>query len=126
MLAKHRPAVGLLAILLAALSASVARLLAATPVILPTSSAPSAQFKHGAWPFCPPTRPPVPTVKNGAWVRNPIDAFILHALEEQGLEPSPSAEKLVLLRRGDVRSDRLAADARGASGVSGRPVAARL
>jgi hypothetical protein len=41
----------------------------------------------------------VPAVKNGAWARNPIDSFILHTLEEHGLEPSAPADKLALLRR---------------------------
>ncbi len=33
------------------------------------------------------------------WVRNPIDAFIAEKLETKGLEPSPPADKLTLLRR---------------------------
>src|SRR5262249_9192524 len=33
------------------------------------------------------------------WVVNPIDAFILHALEEEGLSPNRPADKLSLLRR---------------------------
>lgn len=38
-------------------------------------------------------------MKNAAWVRNPIDAFILAKLESQGIAPSPEAPKLTLLRR---------------------------
>ena len=45
------------------------------------------------------TRTPVPEVRNKAWVRNPIDAFILGKLESQGLSPSPSAERVKLIRR---------------------------
>ncbi len=56
-------------------------------------------FTSGKWPFRPPVRPSVPVVRNSAWVANPIDAFILHALEEQGLEPNRPADKLTLLRR---------------------------
>jgi Protein of unknown function (DUF1549)/Protein of unknown function (DUF1553) len=59
----------------------------------------SASFKSGKWPFRSPERPAVPAVANPAWVVNPIDAFILHALEEKGLQPSPAADKLTLLRR---------------------------
>ena len=33
------------------------------------------------WAFRVPVRPPVPAVKNAAWVRNPIDAFIAARLE---------------------------------------------
>src|SRR5262249_24544887 len=34
-----------------------------------------------------------------SWVRNPIDAFILAALEANGLSPSPEARRTTLLRR---------------------------
>ena len=34
-----------------------------------------------------------------AWVRNPIDAFILARLEREGIEPSPEADRVTLLRR---------------------------
>ena len=53
--------------------------------------------KH--WSFIPPTRPAVPTVKDPKWVRNPIDAFVLQRLEREGLEPSPQADRAILLRR---------------------------
>ena len=51
------------------------------------------------WSLKPVHRPSVPSVKQAAWVRRPIDAFILAALEEQGLEPSPPASREVLIRR---------------------------
>jgi hypothetical protein len=41
----------------------------------------------------------LPTVKNAAWVKNAIDAFILSRLEREGLKPSPEADKTTLLRR---------------------------
>ena len=44
-------------------------------------------------------RPPAPPVKNGAWVRNAIDAFVLARLESQKLAPSPPADARTLLRR---------------------------
>ena len=44
------------------------------------------------WAFVAPQRPAVPAVKNRAWVRNPIDAFVLARLEREGLEPSPPAD----------------------------------
>jgi hypothetical protein len=31
-----------------------------------------------------------PRVKNAAWVRNPIDAFVLSTLEKKGMVPAPS------------------------------------
>jgi Protein of unknown function (DUF1553)/Protein of unknown function (DUF1549) len=51
------------------------------------------------WAFRAPVRPPVPGVKEKAWIRNPIDSFILAGLEEKGLAPSPRADKQTLLRR---------------------------
>ncbi len=51
------------------------------------------------WSFVPPQRPPVPAVRDQAWVRNPIDAFILHRLEQEGLHPSPEADRPTLIRR---------------------------
>ncbi len=51
------------------------------------------------WSFRPVARPPVPKVKNAAWVRNPIDAFVLQKLEAEGLKPSPAASRRILIRR---------------------------
>ncbi len=51
------------------------------------------------WAFQPVKRPAVPTVKNRAWVANPIDSFILAKLEANGLQPSPPADKRELVRR---------------------------
>jgi uncharacterized protein DUF1553/uncharacterized protein DUF1549/concanavalin A-like lectin/glucanase superfamily protein/cytochrome c len=51
------------------------------------------------WAFVPPKRPEIPNVKNAAWVRNPIDSFILARLEKEGLKPQPEADKTTLLRR---------------------------
>src|SRR5947208_1774096 len=35
------------------------------------------------WAFEPPRRPPLPAVRNAAWVRNPIDHFVLARLEAE-------------------------------------------
>jgi hypothetical protein len=51
------------------------------------------------WAYVKPERAPSPQTKTPGWVRNPIDAFILHRLEEKGLKPSPEADKAMLLRR---------------------------
>ncbi len=51
------------------------------------------------WAYVKPVSPPVPAVSRSAWVRNPIDAFVLAKLEKEGLTPSPEATKEVLLRR---------------------------
>ena len=51
------------------------------------------------WAFVPPVRPNLPQIKNAAWVKNPIDAFVLARLEKEGLQPSPEADRVTLLRR---------------------------
>ncbi len=51
------------------------------------------------WAFVPPKRPDVPSVKNSAWVRNAIDAFILQRLEQENLAPTAEAKRVTLLRR---------------------------
>jgi hypothetical protein len=51
------------------------------------------------WAFAPPARPRVPNVNEPAWLRNPIDSFILSRLEAGGLRPAAVAERATLLRR---------------------------
>jgi hypothetical protein len=51
------------------------------------------------WAYTPPERPAVPVPKRIDWPRNPIDQFILARLEREGLDPSPEADKVTLLRR---------------------------
>src|SRR6185312_3551211 len=51
------------------------------------------------WSFQPVGSPPVPRVKNIAWVKSPVDRFILAKLEEKGLPPAPPADKRTLIRR---------------------------
>ncbi|MEX2261835.1 MAG: PSD1 and planctomycete cytochrome C domain-containing protein [Bryobacteraceae bacterium] len=51
------------------------------------------------WAFQPVSDPKPPKVANAAWVKSPVDQFILARLEEKGLQPAPPADKLVLLRR---------------------------
>jgi hypothetical protein len=51
------------------------------------------------WAFRPPVRPHIPAVKNSAWIRNPVDAFIAAKREGRGLSPAPESERAVLIRR---------------------------
>lgn len=51
------------------------------------------------WAFQTPRRGKPPAVKNLAWVRNPIDAFILARLEEEKLTPAPEADRRAIVRR---------------------------
>ena len=62
---------------------------------------PLAVAKAGSnhWAFQLPHRPPVPEVKNRAWVRNSIDAFVAAEREKRGLTPVAFADKRTLLRR---------------------------
>jgi hypothetical protein len=56
-----------------------------------------AQKRH--WAFQPVTLPAVPSVENAAWIKNPIDSFIMAELEAHGLKPSPPADRRTLIRR---------------------------
>ena len=38
-------------------------------------------------------------MRNEKWARNPIDRFVLARLEQEGLKPSPEADRATLLRR---------------------------
>ncbi len=57
-----------------------------------------AEYKE-TWSFVKPVRPVLPAVKNNAWVRNPIDRFILARVEAAGLSPAPEADRRTLARR---------------------------
>jgi hypothetical protein len=57
----------------------------------------AAAVKH--WAYVKPARPAIPKLKNAAWVRNPIDVFVLARLEKEGLTPSPEAARETLIRR---------------------------
>lgn len=51
------------------------------------------------WAWQPIRKPAVPRVAETAWVRNPIDAFILAGLQAKGLRPAPPADRRTLIRR---------------------------
>jgi hypothetical protein len=51
------------------------------------------------WAFVKPVRPALPEVKDKNWPKNEIDRFVLWRLEEQGLKPSPEADRVTLIRR---------------------------
>lgn len=72
----------------------------------PQNVAGTAQAEPGAprahWAFRAPTRPPEPRLKSPAlhkWARNSIDLFIAAKLEQEGLQPSPEADRPTLMRR---------------------------
>lgn len=55
---------------------------------------------QGHWAFQPiADDPQPPEVKDKSWVRNSIDRFILQKLEQEGIKPSPAADRATLVRR---------------------------
>jgi hypothetical protein len=59
----------------------------------------SAKAAPKFWAFIAPVEQKVPAVKEASWVKSPIDAFVLNALEAKGLKPAPAADKRTLIRR---------------------------
>ncbi|MBX3119038.1 MAG: DUF1553 domain-containing protein [Fimbriimonadaceae bacterium] len=57
-----------------------------------------AEYKQH-WAFVAPVKPPLPTVKDKAWPKKPLDYFILAELERKGLKPSPQTERTTMIRR---------------------------
>jgi hypothetical protein len=52
------------------------------------------------WAFVPVRRPGVPEIRNPKFeIRNPIDSFVLAKLRDNGLSPSPEADRYTLIRR---------------------------
>ncbi|MBN7811806.1 DUF1553 domain-containing protein [Algoriphagus sp. H41] len=57
-----------------------------------------AEYKKH-WAFIPPQAVELPQVEQESWVKNEIDHFVLAKLEAEGIQPSPEADKELLLRR---------------------------
>ena len=68
------------------------------PVSADAKAATAATAKPWS-PYQPVKRPEPPAVKQKAWVRTPIDAFVLAQLEAKGLKPSPDADRASYIRR---------------------------
>ena len=51
------------------------------------------------WSLIAPKKAEPPAVKNGEWVRNPIDRFVLASLEAKELQPAPEADRRTIARR---------------------------
>jgi hypothetical protein len=54
------------------------------------------------WALVPPKAEPLPQVRDRSWPRNGIDFWILARLEQEGLKPSPEADRSTLLRRASL------------------------
>ncbi|WP_235989835.1 PSD1 and planctomycete cytochrome C domain-containing protein [Bremerella alba] len=57
------------------------------------------QRKAEHWAWQPVVRPELPDVQNDAWVKDPVDRFILAKLEKADLAPNGPAEPTILIRR---------------------------
>ena len=51
------------------------------------------------WAYQPLAEFTPPEVKNKAWVKNPVDSFVLAKLEANGMAPNPAATREALIRR---------------------------
>jgi len=51
------------------------------------------------WAFVRPERPAVPSEEGDEWARNAIDRFVGSRLRDEGLRPSPEADRATLCRR---------------------------
>jgi mono/diheme cytochrome c family protein len=57
-------------------------------------------FQPGShWAYVAPSKPQASKVSDPTWPRNPLDAFILNRLDQEGLTPSPEADPAMLIRR---------------------------
>lgn len=83
---------------------AIAALLATLTTLSPAEDyAPPGGFVKGSerpWSYTPlKTDLATPAVKAKAWVRQPLDAFVLARLEAVGLQPSPEADRRTFIRR---------------------------
>ncbi len=51
------------------------------------------------WAYVVPKRHPIPKVKNTTWPKSWIDRFLLAQMEAEGIQPSPDADAVTLVRR---------------------------
>ena len=63
------------------------------------SAAPKVDPRLAHWAFHAPRKRAVPSVRDNAWIRNPIDSFVLAKLEAKGWRPAAPATDGDLLRR---------------------------
>ncbi len=92
----------ILAIVAAITSAASAFADGPRPAPEPVPIAPPETFQpeqREHWAFRVPTRPEFPGVKEGEWIRGPVDRFILAGLESAGFRHAPEADRVSLIRR---------------------------
>ncbi|MCA9037844.1 MAG: PSD1 domain-containing protein [Planctomycetaceae bacterium] len=59
----------------------------------------AAHDAEALWAFEPAKNPPIPDVKNNAWLRDSLDNFVLAKIEAAGLTPNQDAAPRTLVRR---------------------------
>ena len=87
---------------LAAFLIFTTRLMAGDPPAPGDGFAPPERFsaeQRGHWAFQPVKRLEPRAVRESTWVQNPVDRFVLAELEELGLDHSPPANRVALIRR---------------------------
>ncbi len=57
------------------------------------------ESKRRFWSFVPVKKPALPKVTLAAWIKTPVDRFVLAKLDAKALKPAPPADKTTLLRR---------------------------
>jgi len=77
----------------------ISKVLSAIAICLVKAVSSHAADDSHAWPWTELVEPVVPSVADQSWVKNPIDAFVLAKLEENGLAPAPPASAYSQLRR---------------------------
>lgn len=67
----------------------------------PSAKKPAPTLDEGRrhWAFQPIQSPSIPQVQQSDWIRNPVDAYLLHSLEQAGIRPAADADPVALLRR---------------------------
>ena len=73
---------------------------AAEETVAPLGTYTPGERRH--WAFQPRRDAPPPTFTDAeanAWIRNPIDAFVLERLRKANLAPAPEADRATLIRR---------------------------
>ena len=65
----------------------------------PTTQKPGTPDDKSYWAYQKVKPVSVPPVVGKAWIRNPVDSFVLARLEKAGLKPNPEADRRTLLRR---------------------------
>ncbi|MEP6540205.1 MAG: DUF1549 domain-containing protein, partial [Bryobacteraceae bacterium] len=78
---------------------ALAKLTSAINEMAPLTETTKAADPHMEWLLHKPQPPAIPEAVNKAWIKNPIDAFVLSKLESKSLTPAPPADRRVLIRR---------------------------